>query len=167
MRAAALALLLVAAPAFASEGLEPASRPARWGIGFTLGDPFGLTLKRYLGGAQAWDAYAAFAYGPGIRFGADWIWILGTAARARQLDLDIYLGVGPFIGAFEGPCGPGFFDQRCNGDIYFGGRVPVGAEMLFKEAPVSVGVELAPGLGFAPGRAGLLLDFLLAVRYLF
>jgi hypothetical protein len=167
MRAAVLALLLAAAPAFAREGLEPATRPARWGIGIMLGEPFGITLKRYLGGSQAWDAYAAFADAPGIRFGADWIWILGTAARARQFDLDIYLGVGPFIGAFEGACGPRFFNNSCNGDIYFGGRVPVGAEMLFKEAPVSVGVELAPGLGFAPGSAGLLLDFLLAVRYLF
>ncbi|HUJ25215.1 MAG TPA: hypothetical protein VLW85_04300 [Myxococcales bacterium] len=168
MRAAALALLLAAAPALAApEGLTPVSRPARWGFGVLLGDPFGLSLKRYMGGAQAWDAYAAFAYGPGIRFGADWIWILGRAVQARQVDLDVYVGAGPFIGSFRGPCGVAYLNYACNGDVYFGGRVPIGAELLFKEAPVSVGAELAPALLFAPGGALLYLDFLLAIRVLF
>ena len=168
MRAAALALLLAAAPAFAArEGLEPVSRPARWGFGLTLGDPFGLSLKRYMGGSQAWDAYAAFAYGPGIRFGADYIWILGRAIQARQLDMDIYVGAGPFIGSFRGPCGVGYVTYACNGDVYFGGRVPFGAEVLFKEAPFTIGAEVAPALWFAPGGAQLFLDFLLAIRVLF
>jgi hypothetical protein len=167
MRAAALALLLASSAALAREGLEPVNYHSGWGFGFTLGDPFGLSLKHYLGGSQAWDLYAAFAYGPGIRFGGDWIWTLGRAVKARQFDVDVYAGVGPFVGTFQGPCGPGFITDRCNGDAYFGGRVPFGAEMLFREAPVSVGVEVAPGIAFAASREGLLLDFLLAFRYLF
>ena len=102
----------------------------------------------------------------GLRLGADWLWNLGRAERHRQFDLDVYVGVGGFVGDLQGPCGPGFLDNRCNGDFYFGGRAPLGAEILLKEAPVSFGVEIAPGVGFAPGRAGLLIDFLLAVRYL-
>jgi hypothetical protein len=73
MRAFLLALLLGAAPAaLARESklpldnrLAPVSRPAQWGLGVTLGEPFGLSLKRYLGGANAWDFNVALAYGPG------------------------------------------------------------------------------------------------------
>jgi hypothetical protein len=136
-------------------------------LGLTIGDPFGISLKRYLGTANAWDVYAAFAYGPGIRFGGDWLWNLGRLIAERKFELDLYAGVGPFIGALSDPCGPGFINNRCNGDLYLGARVPLGVELLLREAPVTFGLELAPGIAFAPGRAGLLLDFLLAVRWLF
>jgi hypothetical protein len=164
--------LLCSAPALARESqlpldsrLQPVDRPDRWGIGFTLGEPFGLTLKRYLG-RNAFDLYAAFAYGPGIRFGGDWLWNLGRIERGPKFDLDIYAGVGPYIGEFTSPCGPGFINNSCNGDVYLGGRVPLGVELLLKEAPLTFGIEIAPGIAFAPSRAGLTLDFDLAVRLL-
>ena len=166
-----LVALLSVAPAFARDsrplqsGLDPVDRPARFALGFMLGDPFGLSLKRYLG-RNAWDAYVAFAYAPGLRFGGDWLWNLGRLERHPKFDLDIYLGVGPFIGAFQGPCGPGFFVDRCNGDLYLGGRVPLGIELLLKEVPLTFGLEVAPGIAFAAGRGGLLLDFLFLVRLL-
>ncbi len=166
------AVLLCASPALARDtrlpvqtGLEEVARPARWGLGVMLGEPFGVSLKRYLGGVNAFDVYAAFAYGPGLRFGGDWLWDLGRIARAPKLDVDIYVGVGGFIGTFQGACGP-FLSGGCSGDTYFGGRVPVGAEILLKETPVTFGVELAPGFGIAPYRSGLLLDFMLQVRLL-
>jgi hypothetical protein len=164
------ALLLAVAPAFArppQRSLDQADMPARWALGFTLGDPFGLSLKRYLRGGQAWDLNVAFAYGPGFRVGGDWLWTLARLERSAKFELDLYAGVGPFVGVLNDPCGPGFITNRCNGDIYFGGRVPIGLEVLLREAPVSFGLEIAPGLGFAPGRAGALLDFLLAIRFLF
>jgi len=168
MRALACVLLLASAPALAApSGLTPVRRPARWGLGLTIGDPFGVTLKRYLGNENAWDVYAAFAYGPGVRFGGDWLWDLGRMVAERKFDLDLYAGVGPFFGVLSDPCGPGFINDRCNGDAYFGARVPLGIEMLLREAPVTIGLEIAPGVGFAPGRSGFLLDFLLAVRWLF
>jgi hypothetical protein len=166
------AILLCAAPALARDsrlplqtGLQEVERPARWGVGFMLGDPFGITVKRYLGGVNAFDAYLAFAYGPGVRFGGDWLWNLGRIAHAPKLDIDVYVGVGPFIGTFQGACGP-FLVGNCNGDTYLGGRVPIGAEMLLKEVPVTFGVEVAPGIAFAPGRWGALLDFVLQIRLL-
>ena len=170
-RALALAAaLLCSAPAFAREsqlplrnGLEQVDRPDRWALGMMLGDPFGLSLKRYLG-RNALDVYVAFAYGPGIRFGGDWLWNLGRIERHAKFDLDVYAGVGPFIGTFQGPCG-GFFN-RCNGDAYIGGRVPLGVELLLKEAPLTFGLEVAPGLGIASGGPGLLVDFDFVVRIL-
>lgn len=164
-----IAALLCALPARAARetGLQPVSLPPRWAVGLTLGEPFGLSVKRYLGGANAWDAYAAFVYGPGLRFGGDFIWTLGRIGRNPKLDVDVYAGVGPFIGAFEGWCGPGFARYQCgNGDFYFGGRVPLGVEVLLREAPVSFGLEVAPGIGIAPGFPWLLLDVAFAFRVL-
>jgi hypothetical protein len=169
MRALACALVLAGTPAFAQRAPSD-----RWALGVTIGDPFGVSLKRYNGPRRgppggnntAWDAYAAFAYGPGVRFGGDWLWNLARLATEPEFAVDAYAGVGPFVGAFSGPCGPGFIDNRCNGDVYFGARVPLGVEMLLRKAPITFGLELAPGVGFAPGRAGMLLDFLLAVRWL-
>jgi hypothetical protein len=164
--ALAAALLLPLSAAARESRLELVDRPGRWALGFTLGDPFGLSLKRYLRGGHAWDLNLAFAYGPGLRFGGDWIWTLGRLERGAKFDLDIYLGVGPFLGVLSGPCGPGFLTNRCNNDAYFGGRVPFGVEVLLKEAPVTFGLEIAPGVAFAPGRGSGLLDFLLAIRFL-
>ena len=171
---AALALLLVAGPALARDsqlplrnGLTPLDQREAWGLGFTLGTPFGLTLKRYLAGSNSWDAYVALAYGPGLRVGADWLWGLGRLEQHAKFELDLYAGVGPFVGALQGPCGPGFFPDRCNGDAYAGGRVPVGVELLLREVPLALSLEVAPGLGFGPGRAGFLLDLDLGIRWLF
>ena len=163
MHALLLAVLVAAAP---GSGLQRVDQPARWGFGLMLGDPTGISLKRYLG-AHAWDFYVGFAWGPGVRFGGDWLWSLGAIERGRKVDLTLYVGLGPFIGVSRGPCGPGFIADRCNGDAYFGGRVPLGAELVLKEAPLTLGLEAAPALGFSAGGAGILIDFLFVVRYLF
>jgi hypothetical protein len=164
------AALLCAAPAFARDsrlplqsGLEPVDHPSRWAAGLMLGDPFGVTLKHY--GKNTFDLYFAFVYAPGARFGGDWIFDLGRAIRAPKFDLDVYAGVGPFLGVMRGPCGPGYFYGNCNGDSYVGGRVPFGAEILLKEAPVTFGLEVAPGLGFGPHNWGFLLDGLITLRF--
>ena len=165
------AALLASAPSMAREsrlplqsGLQPADEPARWALGFLLGAPFGLSLKRYLGGPNAWDAYID-VLGPGYRFGGDYIWNLGRLERHAKFDLDVYAGVGPFVGVLQGPCGIGYL--ACgNGAAYVGGRVPVGVELLLKEAPLTFGVEVAPGIAVGSGIWGVLVDFLFAVRIL-
>ena len=96
----------------------------------------------------------------------DWLWGLGRIERHRKFDIDVYMGVGPFVGTFAGPCSPWFFTNRCNGEAYFGGRVPFGAELIVKEAPVTFGLEVAPGLAFSLGHGEFLVDFLLAIRWL-
>jgi hypothetical protein len=75
-------------------GLEESGHPAQWAAGLTLGDPFGFTLKRYLGGADAIDFNIALAHGPGFRVGVDWLWGLGRLHRHPKFNLDLYFGVG-------------------------------------------------------------------------
>jgi hypothetical protein len=123
-------------------------------------------LKRYLGGAHAIDFNLALAYGPGARFGIDWLFGLGRLERHAKFDLDLYVGLGPFVGVFQGPCGPWFAETCNNGDVYVGGRVPVGVELLLKEAPVTFGLELAPGIRFGTVGAHGVFDLLLAIRWL-
>ena len=165
-----IAALLASAPAFAREsqmplasGLQPVHRPDRWALGVMLGDPTGFTVKRYLG-RNAFDAYLGF-WAPGLRFGGDYLVDLGRMVNSPKVDLDIYVGGGAFAGVLQGPCGPGFI--ACGGgEGYIGGRMPLGAELLLKEAPVTFGAEVAPGL--AAGRFGLgfILDFALIARVL-
>jgi len=167
VRALILAVFLVATPVAARE-IQPLG-PGRWGFGLTLGDPFGLSLKHYLRAGNAWDLYMAFAYGPGFRFGGDWLWTLGTVVRERKFEVNTYAGVGPFIGAFSGPCGVrfGIYSNCGSGSAFFGARVPLGLELLLREAPLSLGLEVGPGIAFYSGGADFLFDFLLAIRYLF
>ena len=169
MRAPLLMALLVSAPAMAREsrvlqpGIQPVYRSDRWALGFMLGDPTGVTVKRYLG-RNAFDAYLGF-WAPGLRVGMDYLWNLGRLANSPKVDLDIYAGGGGFAGALSGPCGPGFIS--CGGGAaYFGARMPLGAELLFKEAPFTAGLEIAPGLAAGNFGVGFTFDFSLIARIL-
>ena len=157
--------LLVATPALAqSRGLTPASHRDQWALGFTLGSPTALSVKKYFG-VNAFDAYVGI-WAPGLRLGADYLWNIGRPVRARQVDLDVYIGAGAFGGALEGPCGIRYVGTCGSGDGYVGARMPVGAELLFKEAPFTAGIEVAPGLAAGNFGVGFLFDFLLAFRVL-
>lgn len=168
--AVALLCLPLSLPAFADTVVVVQSNPVyeapRWGIGLVLGTPTGLSLKRYLG-RNAFDVYLGGVYGPGMRFGADYLWGLAQLVRAQSVNLDFYVGLGGFVGALRGPCGSFYnWQGTCNGDGYVGARVPIGLEFVFKSAPISLGLELAPGIAFAPDRQGFLFDGNLALRFL-
>ena len=142
--------------------------PSRWALGLSLGEPTGLSIKRYLGGRNAFDINLDAVYGPGFRLGFDYLWGLGQLLNDRStMNLNVYLGVGPFIGSLRGPCG-GFYNWQdtCSGDVYLGGRMPIGIEAVFRNAPITLGLEVAPGVAFAPGRAGILVDASLLLRVL-
>ncbi len=173
LRVALPALVLctsVRALADSASGVQtrPVNEPARWALGLTLGEPTGISAKRYLGGRNSFDLNIDAAYGPGLRIGADYLWGLAQLLSDRSsVDLDVYLGVGPFVGTLQGPCENfGTWRHDCNGDLYAGGRMPLGIEAVFQRVPVTLGLELAPGLAFAPGRAGFLLDASLMARVL-
>ena len=169
---ALLLSLLVTAPARADVIIvttpDGGYEPARWGLGLRLGEPTGFTVKRYLGGRNAWDFNLDAVYGPGLRVGVDYLWGLAQLLVDRSsLDLNVYVGLGPFVGVLQGPCGGlDNWHRGCDGDVYFGGRVPIGIEALFRNVPFTLGLEVAPGIAVAPGRAGFLVDASLIVRIL-
>jgi hypothetical protein len=167
MRGIALAVVIASTPALAQDQrVRPGTHAPQWAAGLTLIDPTGITFKRYLGGRDSFDLGVGFLYGPGARFYADYLRDFARVFANPDLFLDLYAGLGGFVGVLSSPCGPGFLNDRCNGDIYAGARVPLGAEVLFRKAPFTAGLELAPGFAVAPGRAGFLLDFMLIGRAL-
>ena len=162
----AAGVLLCASPPARAE-LPTVAEPARWSVGFMLGAPTGLSAKRYLGGRDAVDVNAAFAFAPGLRFSADYLFGLAKLpSESANVGLNLYLGVGPVVGAYSGPCGV-LSDNRCgNGAVYAGARIPFGVEAVFRRTPLATGFELAPGLVGTSGGAAGILDLLLTVRLL-
>jgi hypothetical protein len=169
---AAACLFLPPSPSLAAE-VQPLGpsfaerRSPTWAFGLQLGAPSGVTAKRYLG-RDALDLLLGGFYGPGLRFGADYLW---GAARFLPDDpsvsFDLYVGVGGFVGDLSGPCdGFSSWQGSCNGDTYLGARAPLGLEVSFRRAPFTIGLEVAPGFAFAHDRSGLLLDGALTVRFL-
>lgn len=155
----------VAVPARAD--LARVSEPARWALGFMLGAPTGLTVKRYLGGANALDLGLGFALGPGFRIHADHLWGLARIpTESANVSLNLYAGVGPMLGAFSGTCG--FISSaRCGGGLaYAGFRVPFGLDAVFRRTPFALAVELAPGFAATSAGVGGTFDLFIAGRFL-
>ncbi len=145
----------------------PVSHPAGLGIGLMLGDPTGLTLKQTLGGANAWDL--GVGIGPGVRLHADYLWGLAQLlSNTSTLSLDIYLGVGPVLGIARGWCGSSYDPgNACGGrGAFVGVRVPFGLEARLSRAPVTFGLEIAPGIWLGQNFSESLLDVFLFVRFL-
>jgi hypothetical protein len=141
-------------------------RAPAWGLGLILGEPTGFSVKRYLG-RDALHVYLGGAYGPGVRFGVDYLFGLAQLHNGRSASVDVFVGAGGFVGALRGPCdGLNNWQGTCNGDGYLGARMPIGLELRFRAAPISLGLEVAPGLAFATGRSGMLVDADLALRIL-
>ena len=46
--------------------------PNLWSLGFDLGEPSGVTVKKWLGGSEALDFNVGF-YAPGVRFSGDYL----------------------------------------------------------------------------------------------
>lgn len=165
------AALLFAGAALAAPRDPVAARgvnePGIWSIGADLGEPSGLTAKKWLGGSDALDFNVDF-FAPGVRFSGDYLFGLAQLLRDRStLNLDVYVGVGPMLGILNGACGWNTFQNYCgNNELYVGARVPLGIEAVFKNAPVAVGLQLAPGLAVASNGPNGVFDFVLTLRLL-
>jgi hypothetical protein len=165
----------LAAAAFATCALAGAARadlprvaePDRWSAGFVLGAPTGLTVKRYLGGPNAFDVGFGFALGPGLRVWGDYLFGLAQLpSDSSSVGLDLFLGAGPMLGTFRGSCGVIASDRCGGGEVYAGVRIPFGVEAVFRRTPLAVGIELAPGIAVSSGGAGGTFDLALTARLL-
>src|SRR2546426_11284586 len=132
----------------------PGTHRPQWAAGFTLGDPSGVTIKRYLGGRDAFDFGMGFLYSPGVRFSADYLRDFARVITNKDIDLDLYAGLGGLIGVLTSPCGPGFLGNRCNSDVYAGGRGAFGIELLFRRGAVNPGPAARAGVAWADGGGG-------------
>ena len=145
-------------------GSALAQPPGRFGFGFILGEPTGLSWKYKMSRANALDGAIGFSPGNRFRIHVDYLW---SAYPFRDPEFSLHYGVGAVIGFGE----TWFVQHGHNGgywagttDLGFGVRVPFGIDYSIPRSPVEIFFELAPIVIFAPA-AGVAIDVGLGVRF--
>jgi hypothetical protein len=147
----------------------------KFGLGFMVGDPTGLSAKLWVGATNSIDFGLGFwGYGfdncaPGAgapcnhfgyhagTFNADYLWQSNIVRGQAQLDWHIGAG------------GRAIWYGGCNGDCFaFAARMPVGLDLMFNNpSMLEVFFELAPTLYFVPAFADFGIEGALGVRFYF
>lgn len=123
--------LLTFAVLFILAGLPSAQERPKFEIGALLGEPVGISAKYWYGRRTALDGAAAWS------FTEDGVFAVHADYLIHPLTLDyengtlpLYIGAGPAV--------------RIGDDWFIGGRLPIGAQYLFENVPVSIFGEVAP-----------------------
>ena len=134
-----LALGILAGTSFPAAGGEKDT-----GIGFMVGEPTGLSAKKWLGEDTAIDAGLAWAFSdePDLHIHADMLWhnwqVLDDSFEVDDSGrFPLYYGVGARFKAGD--------------DVRLGARFVLGASYIFTYAPFDIFGEIAPILDLAPG----------------
>ena len=121
-----------------------------FGIGVIVGEPTGLSIKKWIGKDRAIDAAAAWSFSENDSFQihADYLihnfGILKTGDVGGRLPL--YFGVGGRL-KLENHDSP---KGRNSHDALLGVRIPLGISYLFAKAPVEIFAEIVPILDLVP-----------------
>jgi len=114
------------------------SQEKGWGLGIILGEPTGVSFKKWLNKDHAIDAAAAWSFGneDAFHLHADYLFHNRNLINIDGNRIPFYYGVG---GRLK------FQDQS-----RFGIRFPVGITFFIREAPIDLFFELVPILDLAP-----------------
>jgi hypothetical protein len=131
------------------------------GVGIILGEPTGVTGKMYLSNKHALDASlgAGFIDGTALSINADFLWEM-PLAPGNDVDLNWYVGPGLHLRVRSGTPGD---DDRDSLD--FGPRALFGLSARFKQQPIELFGEAAPGIDFA--HIKFTIDLAFGLRYYF
>jgi hypothetical protein len=158
-----VAVLLLAATAGSASATE-VGYGRKFGLGFVLGDPTGLTAKLWTGPTNALDFGLGFwgygvnnpcfenqvcerwGYGSGT-FHMDYLWQSNIVRSTAQLDW--HVGAGGRAVWWGGPCNTGCFAAAA--------RAPIGLDLMFNNPgfieiffEVAFAFYVVPGFGFGP-----------------
>lgn len=140
------ALLVFSASSFASGDL---------GIGAMVGNPTGLSVKKWLRGNNAVDGGAALSLGKKSHFSVHSDYLFqndGALVFQDTHPLDVYYGIGGRM--------------KFSDEIELGVRLPVGLAHRFENDRADVFGEIAPIVDFI-GRVGLEMHLAIGARYYF
>lgn len=154
--------LVIAIAAFS--GVAQAAAPARhdFGIGVILGEPTGLSVKKWLNDRNAIDGAAAWSLtgNKSFQIHGDYLFHAYHVFNVRGIQgrLPVYYGLGGRVK---------FNDQR-NGtqETRVGIRFPIGINYLRNNAPFDLFLELVPVLDVAPSTS-VRLSLSIGGRYYF
>lgn len=109
-----------------------------FGIGIILGEPTGLSAKKFVSSSTAFDAAAAwsFRHEAALHLHADYLFHNYSLIAVEQGRLPLYYGIGGRIKLADDPL--------------VGVRIPVGLSYEFADAPVDIFLELVPLLDLVP-----------------
>ena len=135
---AILTVLLTASVVMAEEGL---------GVGVIVGEPTGITLKKWIGADRAIDGAAAWSLSGdnSLQLHADYLVHDFGLLKPGNINgkLPVYIGVGGRILLNDDR------HDRHN-DTVLGVRVPFGISYLMAKAPVEIFLEIVPILDVVP-----------------
>jgi len=116
----------------------------RFGVGFYLGEPAGLTLKGYLTRKFALDGVVGWSFvKEGVALMADATYdIVEIPTHSSAVSIPFYLGGGVKIAFGE--------RGRHEDQTFAAFRVPLGLAFQLTHHPVEFFFEVAPGVQFAP-----------------
>ncbi len=108
------------------------------GLGVIVGEPTGISFKRWTGDRNAVDGALAWSFKDpeALHIHADYLWHFMDVIQVDEGQLPLYVGVGGKI--------------RFADDFNLGIRVPFGITYLFEGAPLDVFLEVVPILDLTP-----------------
>lgn len=109
-----------------------------FGLGIILGEPTGISLKKWIGSTTAIDGAIAWSFGNGGSFHlhADYLFHNFSLFDVERGKLPLYYGIGIRIKAKK--------------KSKLGVRIPIGICYIFEKTPLDVFLELGPLLDLAP-----------------
>ncbi len=130
------------------------SQDKNFGLGVILGEPTGISAKKWLDDKSAIDAAVAWSLVAPSSFHlhADYLYHNFNIFDVEKGKLPLYFGVG--------------FRIRIGDEDRVGIRVPVGICYLFEKSPLDIFVEVGPVLDLAPATK-LRLTLSAGIRYFF
>ncbi len=136
------------------------------GVGIMVGEPTGLSLKKWIEANRAIDAGIAWSFSDNasLHFHGDYLFHRFDILTTPELSgaFPIHYGLGFRIKLKEGNQGHG----RNDGDAMIGVRFPFGVSYLFSDAPIDAFAEIVPVLDVAP-KSEFSLNAAIGVRYYF
>lgn len=110
-----------------------------FGLGIVLGEPTGVSLKKWLGEKSAIDGALAWSFAKegSFHLHADYLIHDFSLIQVKSGKLPVYYGIG---GRF-----------KADGENRIGVRIPLGISYLFEKAPIDIFFEFVPLLDLAPG----------------
>jgi len=125
-----------------------------FGAGIMLGEPTGISLKKWESKTNAWAAGIAWGFGKkgAVHLHGDYLWHKYDLIKVEQGILPLYYGVGARL--------------LSNKDNHLGVRGVIGFNYLFDSLPVDAFLELVPVFDLVPST-GFGFNAALGVRYFF
>ncbi len=131
--------------------VQALQQDGRTGVGIILGQPTGLSIKRWLSDTRAVDGAAAWDLSGNDAFQLHADYLIHDLDliphQGLQGQLAFYYGIG---GRMKLSTGNGGIGPHHNRDVLLGIRVPVGVDYLLPHTPIDIFGEIVPTLNVIP-----------------